>query len=117
MHYYAQGRNGAFELQEPIILGHESAGTIMSIGPDCLRGLKPGISVSLLMLLQGNRVTIEPGIPCWHCPLCMDGRYNLCPDLRFPSSCKQFPHANGTLQTIFNHPEELVHMYSRSVSS
>ena len=42
MHYYAQGRNGAFALREPIILGHESAGTIVAVGPDCHKELKPG---------------------------------------------------------------------------
>ena len=63
------------------------------------------------LLMTGDRATIEPGIPCWKCRVCIEGLYNLCPDLRFPSSCKQFPHANGTLQTLFNHPEELVHRY------
>src|SRR5947207_8130211 len=63
------------------------------------------------LLMRGDRVTIEPGVPCWKCRLCVEGRYNLCPGLRFPSSCKQVPHTNGTLQTLFNHAEELVHKY------
>jgi L-iditol 2-dehydrogenase len=31
----------------------------------------------------GQRVSIEPGVPCRGCPQCLAGRYNLCPDVRF----------------------------------
>jgi L-iditol 2-dehydrogenase len=31
----------------------------------------------------GQRVSIEPGVPCRRCSQCLAGRYNLCPDVRF----------------------------------
>ena len=31
----------------------------------------------------GDRVTLEPGIPCGRCAQCRAGRYNLCPDVVF----------------------------------
>jgi len=31
----------------------------------------------------GERVSLEPGVPCRHCDQCRHGRYNLCPDVRF----------------------------------
>jgi hypothetical protein len=30
VHYYVHGRNGAFILKDPMALGHESAGTVVS---------------------------------------------------------------------------------------
>jgi len=42
VHYYAHGRNGAFDVRQPIVLGHESGGTIVEIGPDCFGDLKVG---------------------------------------------------------------------------
>ena len=31
----------------------------------------------------GDRVTLEPGVPCGRCEQCRAGRYNLCPDVVF----------------------------------
>ncbi|CEH12535.1 zinc-dependent alcohol [Ceraceosorus bombacis] len=33
LHYYLHGRNGDFALQEPMCLGHESAGEVVAVGP------------------------------------------------------------------------------------
>ena len=46
----------------PLILGHEAAGTI--VGGD----------------LAGQRVAINPLVPCGRCKACTSGRENLCPD-------------------------------------
>ncbi len=46
----------------PLILGHEVSGTLTS-GPKA-----------------GGRVTINPLVTCGHCPACLSGRDNLCPD-------------------------------------
>ena len=34
-------------------------------------------------LVPGQRVSIEPGVPCRSCAQCLAGRYNLCPEMRF----------------------------------
>src|ERR1700716_3333572 len=52
VHYWAEGRIGSFILTAPMVLGHESSGTIVSTGPE-VKSLKPG-----------DRVAIEPGTPC-----------------------------------------------------
>lgn len=71
VHYYRHGRIGDFVVREPLVLGHEAAGTVVACGPgaDTRR--------------MGRRVSIEPGTPCGSCGECRPGRYNLCPDMRF----------------------------------
>jgi L-iditol 2-dehydrogenase len=50
----------------PVVLGHEVAGEVVSVGRDLA-----GISV-------GDRVAVEPQIVCGHCHQCLSGRPNLC---------------------------------------
>ncbi|KAG8216831.1 chaperonin 10-like protein [Butyriboletus roseoflavus] len=97
LHYYLEGRNGDFAIQAPLVLGHESAGVIVSVGP----GVKN--------LVPGQRVAIEAGLMCQHCNYCESGRYNLCKGMRFASSAKTFPHLDGTLQDRMNHPAHVLH--------
>lgn len=81
-------------------LGHEAAGIITALGPDAPSHLQ-----------IGTRVAIECGIPCNKdsCARCDEGRYNLCPHMRFCSSAKTAPHLDGTLQTFMNHPYRWLH--------
>lgn len=97
VHYFTHGRNGDFDLQAPLVLGHEAAGIVTALGP----GVKN--------LVLGQRVAIEAGIMCNHCNYCSEGRYNLCNNLRFCSSAKTFPHLDGTLQDRMNHPAYVLH--------
>lgn len=69
--YYKVGYIGDWKVTGPIILGHEVAGSVVSVGSEVTR-VKPG-----------DRVAIEPGRPCRDCEDCMAGRYHLCPDLAF----------------------------------
>ena len=85
VHYWQRGRIGDFILTSPIVLGHESAGTVTAIGS----------SVSNLKI--GDRVAIEPGVPCRHCDYCRSGSYNLCPDTIFAAT----PPHNGTLSKLY----------------
>ena len=71
VHYFHEGRIGDFVVEEPMVLGHEPSGEVVSVGPGVTR-VEPG-----------QRVSIEPGTPCFVCTQCLAGRYNLCPDMRF----------------------------------
>jgi L-iditol 2-dehydrogenase len=71
VHYYEHGRIGSFVVEEPLVLGHEVSGVIADRGS---RAVKHPV---------GQRVALEPGIPCGRCSECRHGRYNLCGDVRF----------------------------------
>ncbi|MBR2403528.1 MAG: NAD(P)-dependent alcohol dehydrogenase [Lachnospiraceae bacterium] len=80
VHFFHEGRLGNFVVDRPYVPGHEASGVVVK------NGSKAGI------FQEGDRVVIEPGIPCGHCKLCKEGRYNLCPDVEFFSA----PPINGT---------------------
>ncbi|KFY38877.1 hypothetical protein V495_06309 [Pseudogymnoascus sp. VKM F-4514 (FW-929)] len=94
LHYYNHYRNGDIIVREPLVLGHESCGYVTAVGPDTTS------------LQVGDFVALEVGLPCGTCDLCSEGRYNICPDLRFRSSAKSWPHFQGTLQSEINHPAD-----------
>jgi L-iditol 2-dehydrogenase len=71
VHYYEHGRIGPYVVEAPLVLGHEAGGVVTEVGP--------GVDT----LAVGQRVSIEPGVPCRACDQCLAGRYNLCPDVRF----------------------------------
>lgn len=64
-------RVGVYEVKEPMVVGHESSGIIAEIGSNVKH------------LAVGDRVALEPGVPCWKCNYCKEGLYNLCPDMQF----------------------------------
>lgn len=97
LHYYRHNRNGDIIVQEPLSLGHESAGVVVGVGADV-----KNFSV-------GDKVALEVGQPCEVCERCKEGRYNICKSMRFRSSAKSFPHAQGTLQDRINHPAAWCH--------
>lgn len=66
LHFYQEGRLANWELDGPLALGHEPGGVVTEIG----EGVK-GFAV-------GDRVSIEPAVPCGECEDCRKGRYNLC---------------------------------------
>ncbi|XP_067943882.1 sorbitol dehydrogenase-like [Watersipora subatra] len=79
--YYTKGYIGDFVVKEPMVLGHESSGIVSKLGP------------GVTNLQVGDRVAMEPGIPCRRCEHCKGGRYNLCPDVIFYAT----PPVHGTL--------------------
>jgi D-xylulose reductase len=85
VHYWQRGRIGDFILTSPIVLGHESSGTVTEVGA-AVKNLK-----------LGDRVAIEPGVPCRHCNYCRSGSYNICADTVFAATT---PH-NGTLSKYY----------------
>ncbi|MFW5698599.1 MAG: alcohol dehydrogenase catalytic domain-containing protein [Planctomycetota bacterium] len=71
VHYYETGRIGSQVVDFPMVLGHEGAARVEAVGP-AVRGLAPG-----------DRVAIEPAMPCHECDQCRAGRENTCRRLRF----------------------------------
>ncbi|KAH9984464.1 chaperonin 10-like protein [Russula vinacea] len=74
VHFWHAGRIGPMVVEDKHILGHESAGEIIAVHQSVTR-LKPG-----------DRVAIEPGIPCHTCAPCLRGRYNGCERVLFRST-------------------------------
>ena len=68
-HYEKLGRNGIFEIQHPMVLGHESAGQIVAIGSS--------VASAFPHLTTGTRVALEAGQSCSQCFYCLKGRYNV----------------------------------------
>jgi L-idonate 5-dehydrogenase len=90
MHYFRHGRTGDFVVKEPLVLGHEVAGTIDAVGADV-----SGLSV-------GQRVAINPARACGHCPRCREGRANLCENVFFMGSASKDPHMQGGFASLFD---------------
>lgn len=86
-------------------LGHESAGVLSVVGS------------AVEDFMVGDRVALEVGLPCTTCKRCLEGRYNICQELKFRSSAKAFPHFQGTLQEKINHPAAWCHKSVFTVSS
>ncbi|KAG9514435.1 GroES-like protein, partial [Aureobasidium melanogenum] len=80
---WQRGRIGDFVLRSPIVLGHESSGTVVEVGG------------AVKILKQGDRVAIEPG--CRRCDYCRGGEYNLCNDTIFAAT----PPWDGTLAKFY----------------
>ncbi len=71
VHYWKNGRIGQFVVEEPMILGHECSGVVTAVGEKVTK------------FSAGDRVVLEPGIPCMKCEHCLKGRYNLCQNIVF----------------------------------
>ena len=93
-HYFDHGRIGRFVVESPLVLGHETSGVVEVVGAD----VDPA--------RVGQRVSLEPGVPCRACEQCLAGRYNLCPDMVFHAT----PPVDGSLAELvaihhaFAHP-------------
>ena len=83
IHYYLDGASGDFRLAEPLVLGHEIAGTVAETGADVDR------------VQAGDRVALYPARTCGICPACLAGRENLCPETFFFGSASRRPHMQG----------------------
>ena len=83
LHYFNHGGFGAVRLREPMILGHEIAGTVAETAPD-VHGIK-----------VGDRVAVNPSRPCRACRYCLDGLPNHCLHMRFYGSAMPMPHVQG----------------------
>ena len=87
LHYYQDGGFGPIRVKEPIILGHEAAGTVEAIGE--------GVELAL-----GDRVALNPSRPCLGCSYCEAGKFQHCLAMRFSGSALRFPHEQGAFRDL-----------------
>jgi len=90
IHYYVAGRIGSQVVQYPFPVGHEGAGIVVKTGRSVTR------------VKAGDRIAIEPAMPCWECDQCKAGRYHTCRKLRFLGCPGQ---ADGCLTEYIVMPE------------
>jgi L-iditol 2-dehydrogenase len=89
-----------YKVVPPVVIGHETAGTIVRLGP--------GVSGHF----PGERVTSKTTIStCGACDLCSSGRTNLCPERRWLGG-----HVNGGFAGYFTVPVANVLTLPESVS-
>ncbi|GAA2596346.1 sorbitol dehydrogenase [Streptomyces tubercidicus] len=94
LHWYEDGAIGDAKLERPLVPGHEGAGVITS-GPR-----------------RGERVAIDPAIPCETCRTCREGRQNLCYNIRFSGHGV----TDGMLREVMPWPSHRLHPLPDTVS-
>ncbi|MCD6201254.1 MAG: alcohol dehydrogenase catalytic domain-containing protein [Bacteroidales bacterium] len=71
IHYYLTGHIGNQVVNYPFTVGHEGAGLVEAVGPQVTR-VKPG-----------DKVAIDPAMPCGVCDQCRAGRSHTCRNMKF----------------------------------
>ncbi|WP_250038196.1 zinc-dependent alcohol dehydrogenase [Paractinoplanes maris] len=74
--------------------GHEVCGTVEAVGS------------AVTAVTVGQRVTLEPFLPCWECKQCRAGRQNVCERLRF-FGCA---HDQGGMAELFTIDQRRLHV-------
>ena len=100
VHYYRHGRIGDMVVTAPMVLGHEVSGTIVGVG----RGVGED--------RVGERVAIDPQVPCRRCRQCKTGRSNLCPFMEFYAT----PPFDGTFADYVTTPADQAYAVPDSMS-
>ncbi len=100
VHYYTHGKIGRYVVEPPFVLGHECAGIVEKVGAD-VSNVKPG-----------DRVAVEPGVPCRRCTFCRQGKYHLCRDVVFLAT----PPYGGSFQEYMAHAADFLFPVADEVS-
>jgi L-idonate 5-dehydrogenase len=88
LHYFRHGGFGALRIQEPMVLGHEVAGTVAAVASDV-----PSLKI-------GDRVAVNPSRPCAACKFCLEGLPNQCLNMRYYGSAMRMPHSQGAFRDV-----------------
>jgi 2-desacetyl-2-hydroxyethyl bacteriochlorophyllide A dehydrogenase len=81
-------------IQLPYAPGHEVIGTVA------------GVTEGVTEVRVGQRVVVEPTLPCWSCKQCRAGRENLCENLEF-FGCN---YSQGGMADFFTIPANRLHL-------
>ena len=100
VHLFFHDVTGNLRTSLPYVLGHEASGEIVATGK-LVKALK-----------IGDRVVIEPGVPCGSCEFCRLGRYNLCESIKFLGS----PPVPGVLREYVAHEAAFCHKIKGDIS-
>jgi L-iditol 2-dehydrogenase len=94
LHWYDEGGIGDSRITTPVVGGHEMAGVVVG-GPR-----------------DGDRVAVDPAIPCHRCDLCLEGHPNLCRNIVFAGhgTC------DGGLQRFLTWPTARLHALPDALS-
>jgi L-iditol 2-dehydrogenase len=87
VHWFEDGGIGDARLTQPLVLGHEFAGVVQS-GEG-----------------RGERVAVDPAVPCEACEFCQEGNPNLCMALRFAGHGTE----DGALREYVSWPTRCLH--------
>jgi L-idonate 5-dehydrogenase len=98
LHYYHHGGFGTVQIQHPMVLGHEIAGTVAEIGAGVTR------------VAVGDSVAVNPSVPCNRCRYCLAGMPNQCLDMRFYGSAMRTPHIHGGFREQLTCQEDQLHL-------
>jgi len=94
LHWWGEGAIGDARLTRPLVPGHEGAGVIAE-------GAR-----------AGQRVAIDPAIPCERCRACRDGYRNLCYFIKFSGH----GDTDGMMREFMTWPSALLHRLPDQVS-
>lgn len=87
---------------QKIGLGHECAGEVVAIGN------------KVTNVKVGDKVNIEPGVPCGKCRYCLEGKYNICPDVDFMATQ---PNYKGALTNYLVHPASMTYKLPENMNT
>lgn len=74
-YYYGHSPLGTPDGKGPLVLGHEFSGVVAEVG---------ALPASLGLFKPGDRVTCNPVMQCNACPVCAEGKFNICPNAVVP---------------------------------
>ena len=88
LHYYLHGGFGVVRVKQPIVLGHEVAGTVEAVGSKVTK------------VKAGDRIALSPSRPCGKCKFCQAGEQQHCLDMWFYGSAMRIPHSQGAFREL-----------------
>ena len=96
LHWLEEASIGDAQISRPLVLGHEFS----------------AIVESHTSALIGQRVAVDPAIPCQDCEFCLDGNPNLCIQLHFAGHGRE----DGALRQYLTWPDRCLYPLPESIS-